>query len=366
MHPLPARPYELTGYQMINEVEIRNFRLFEHLTVSDCRRVNVIVGDNGAGKTTLLEAIFLALGSSTELGARYRTFRGLAGSFNGPARRIEEAIWRDYFYMGEWLKREIFIETKGSGEESRSVRVTHAPSQLFIPLTSAGSVVPEEATSAPLRFIWRDSSNHEHAATPTVSLAGIKFEGTEEDLPDFFYFATGTAIGSIENAARFSELSQSGKLHSFVEMFTTEYPIIKDLSLEVVAGAPIIFATLKDNNFRLPVANVSGGINRMIGVMLGIASRPKSVVLVDEVDEGIYYKHQTAIWRGLLSLVKQNDSQLFTTTHNEEWLESLTEAAGKDVDDIAIWRIEQEKQKPVLHQLKGKRALLGIRSGGVR
>jgi predicted ATPase len=59
------------AHQMISEIEIENFKCFEHLKISDCKRINVIVGDNGAGKTALLEGIFLALGMTSELPIRY-------------------------------------------------------------------------------------------------------------------------------------------------------------------------------------------------------------------------------------------------------------------------------------------------------
>ena len=61
-----------TGGLMIKEIDIRNYKCFEHLKIQDCRRVNVIVGDNGSGKTALLEAMFMALGSTSEMVLRFR------------------------------------------------------------------------------------------------------------------------------------------------------------------------------------------------------------------------------------------------------------------------------------------------------
>ncbi len=366
MDPSLALPSLPTGYQMIREVEIRNSRVFEQQSLSDCRRVNIFVGDNGTGKTTILEAIFLALGSSTELSARYRTQRGFGGLVAGTPKRVEEAIWRDFFFLGEWQKREIFIETKGDGEDSRSLTITRKPSQLFMPLTEQIGLDVQESISAPVTFVWRDHLRREYSVTPKITNSGIEFKSTEEDLPDFFYFSAGAQTSATENAGRFSELSQVGKLDSFVKMFTNEYPIIKDLRLEVVAGSPVIFATLRDLDFRLALANVSGGINRIMGVMLGIASRSNSVVLVDEVDDGLYYKHHGGLWRALLSLIRENNSQIFATTHNEEWLSALYEAAGKNVDDIAFWRIERIRAKSRLSQFSGKQMVGAIKVGEVR
>src|SRR5437870_11860824 len=92
------------GYHMIRSIDIHNFRCFKHLQLQNCRRFNVIVGDNGVGKTALLEAIFLALGSSPHIALRYRQQRGIDGRFGGSRFAIEEAMWRDLFYSGEWDK----------------------------------------------------------------------------------------------------------------------------------------------------------------------------------------------------------------------------------------------------------------------
>src|SRR5712691_3450606 len=44
---------------ILNSLEIRNFRAFEHLQIERLGRVNLIVGKNNVGKTSLLEAIQL-------------------------------------------------------------------------------------------------------------------------------------------------------------------------------------------------------------------------------------------------------------------------------------------------------------------
>src|SRR5882672_9233137 len=90
------------GFLMIRSIDVRNFRCFKHLIINSCHRFNVIVGDNGAGKTALVEAIFLALGSHPSLGLRYRQMRGLDSQFGGTINAIEDAMWRDLFYMQDW------------------------------------------------------------------------------------------------------------------------------------------------------------------------------------------------------------------------------------------------------------------------
>jgi AAA15 family ATPase/GTPase len=44
---------------LLNSLEIKNFRAFEHLKIERLGRVNLIVGRNSIGKTALLEALWV-------------------------------------------------------------------------------------------------------------------------------------------------------------------------------------------------------------------------------------------------------------------------------------------------------------------
>lgn len=130
----------LKGDLMIHSVEIQNFRCFENLMVTQCGRINVAVGDNGSGKTALLEAIFLALGATTDLPLCYRQQRGLEGLFSGSTHAIEEAIFGDLFYDRDYT-RIISIVLRGSGEDNRSIHISRGPSKTVLPLEDRASSV---------------------------------------------------------------------------------------------------------------------------------------------------------------------------------------------------------------------------------
>lgn len=131
-----------------------------------------------------------------------------------------------------------------------------------------------------------------------------------------------------------------------------------------MGGTPVIYATVKNIPEKVPLNEMSGAINRMVGVLLAIASYPRSVVLVDEAENGVYYKHHEAYWRNLLSFARTHDSQLFISTHSEEFLEALVNAAGNDNSDIALWRIEHSEQAPIVRQFSGETLKAGIEEGG--
>src|SRR2546423_15211557 len=84
------------GSEMIDSIEIRNFRSFSQATISGCRRLNLIVGDNGRGKSALLESVFVASGPSPETALRTRAWRGMtSGVLLRTGDEIEDAVCSD-------------------------------------------------------------------------------------------------------------------------------------------------------------------------------------------------------------------------------------------------------------------------------
>jgi ABC-type lipoprotein export system ATPase subunit len=352
--------YCCTGSSMINDVQILNYKCFERLTISGCRRLNVIVGDNGSGKTSLLEAMFLALGSTSELILRFRQLRGLESQFRGSTRTVENAIIQDYFYRLEG-NRTISVILTGTGPETRSVTITRGPGQTVLPLDDS---TQSESTGA-ISFRWQDATGFTRVASPKISSAGVQFPETGEDLPDFFFFVSNMTYSSVENADRFSQMSRAKRQRQFVELFSAEYPWIEDLSIESVAGSPAIYASLRGLPDKIFLGNVSGGLNRIVTFLLAIASRPRSVILIDEIENGLYYRHHAKMCSALLSFARSYDSQLFLTTHSEEWLKALVVAAEGNFDDIALWRVERnEATQPEVYQFEGDDLSATIELGG--
>jgi AAA15 family ATPase/GTPase len=335
---------------MINDIEIRNYKCFEHLSIKGCRRINVIVGDNGSGKTALLEAIFLGLGMTSELVPRFRAQRGLDSAFRATPQRIADALFNDLFY-GMNLQNAISIVLTGSGIEARSLQIAR------------------HTDGAPITFRWTDSKGLEHKIVPQISPTG-NFPDTGEEFPDFFLFASNQTQPSTENAERFSDLSRAKRQRAYVDVFSKEYSWIEDLDIEVLAGAPAIYASIYGLADKLSLPNVSGGINRFSTVLGAIASRRQSIVLVDEMENGLYYKHYQNYWKSLITFSRQCNSQFFTTTHSEEWLKALAAVTQLDnlpPSDISLWRLENDRSNhPVIRQFEGEQMMAGIAAGGVR
>ena len=352
------------GFHMIRSIDIKNFRCYKHLHIDDCKRINVIVGDNGTGKTALLEAIFMGLSASTELAVRLRQQRGLDGIFNANQRVIENAIFSDYFYNND-TSNPIVIALDGDGQDNRTLTISRGRSETFLPFPKgAASTTPmmDEIVTSPFTFVWRDAQGDERKASPSIKASGMQLPSTGEDLPDFFMIPATAMISSVEIAGRFSELSKAGKQKKFIQIFTKEYNWLDDLAIEVTAGSPALYAKLKESPHKIPLANLSSGINRVVGILLIIAARSRSVVLIDEIESGIYYAHQRQLWRNVLEFVREYESQLFITTHSKETLEALVSVLGKKTKDVALWRHERDEDGKInLLPFMGETLVAGIK-----
>ncbi len=346
---------------MINSIEIENFRCYESIRVERCSLVNVIVGDSGSGKTSLLEAIFLPLAPTTEIAVRFRQQRGLDAAFSGDARSIEDGIFGDIFHNRD-MSKAVRIQLSANGQDDRSLTIARGGQQMaFFPLV-VGAV--SQGESLPITFTWKDSHNQIRSLVPQIGANGLQFPSTGESIPDFYYFASNYPVGSSETAMRFSKLSRKNEDKRFVELLGKEFEWIKGLSIEISGGSASIHATVAFVPEKIPLPNVSGSFNRIVSILVAMASQRNGVVLIDEMENGVYYKHHEGTWRLLLLFAREFNCQIFTTTHSQEWLKALVSASGDRSGDISLWRVErQEDREPHIYQFSGDDLRDGIEYG---
>ena len=348
----------LLGFDMIREIKISNFRCFKKITVPDCKNVNIIVGDNGTGKTALVEAIFLALSGSPQVALRIRQQRGLEGAFQGSTANFDQALWGGFFYSGD-LSKAISIELSGDGPENRSLRMFKGAGENLIPLDSDS----EGSARRNVTFEWKDVSGKVHSYTPRIKGKDLVMPDSEEELPDFFLYAASYYGSSQENADRFSELSKEGAHTAFLDTFKAVYKWIEDIGIETLGGVPVLHAKVKGLKRKIPLNDISGGINRAIAIQLAISSRRQSVVCVDEVENGIYYAHMESFVKALLKSATAYNCQMFLTTHSAEWLQAFIKASKDHQLSTALWRIEKDEQQPTIRQFTGQDLALGLEFG---
>ncbi len=71
----------------------------------------------------------------------------------------------------------------------------------------------------------------------------------------------------------------------------------------------------------------------MFGIALALVCSRDGFVLIDEVENGIHHAAEYEFWRMVLTTAKQNNVQVFATTHGWDCVVRFAQAA-KEIDDV--------------------------------
>ena len=63
------------------------------------------------------------------------------------------------------------------------------------------------------------------------------------------------------------------------------------------------------------------GAKKLFRILVQIILQKNGKVLIDEIDAGIHYSHFSDFWKILLQVAKDNNVQIFATTHNIECIQ---------------------------------------------
>lgn len=323
---------------MIESLSISNFRGFDTLEIHGLGRINVLVGQNSSGKTALLEAIFLASGGSPELALRVQAQRGLSQMIQITVDRGSyESLWK-YLFRSLDQSKTISINLVGTPSNTRSLTIAYEDKESALLPFGKGAV--ESPFIVPIRFAWRDFKGDISEAQPAITKAGLEMGGTGETIP-ISLFSSSMAMNAAENASRFSELDQQGKSGIVVDALKKEFPYIEKISIQVVSGVPTLHATVSFSQMQIPLGLLSGGINKLTGILLAVALKSHGIVLIDEIENGLHYDHLRTIWSSLLHICKEQNTQIFASTHSQECLNAALETIRGNEDDFALIRTER-------------------------
>jgi len=337
------------GYPMIEELQIKNFRCFEEVSLSGLKRVNIVVGENASGKTALLEGIFLAAADGPGIVLRYRGQRGTEEVTITLTRTAFEDLWRDLFFNFD-QERTIFVSLQGSRHMTRSVVVAYSREEsLTLPL---GQHPVEAVGIRPIDFKYRTVDGTVYTIRPEITEKGLTFGGLTPSLGGS-YFAANIRPGR-ETAIRFSNLSKDGKEGVVIQAIQQKYPFIESLSVEAEGDQLVLHAKVQGVARKMPIGLVSGGVGKLANILIGIMSNPRGVVLVDEIENGLYYSKFTDIVATLYDFAREHETQLFLSTHSMELLEAVLPFVENHEEDFTLVRTERENGKCAARLFKGQ------------
>ena len=336
---------EIDGYFMIDSINITNFRGFPSLEVPNLKKVNLLVGKNSSGKSSFLEAIFLASGSLAAHSVfTLRATRRMGNLIMRPTdAQTYRGLWEDLFF--DFKDKRISIKMSGNpNSDSRRLSIEYTRSQaqeLPFGKESASSMNLEQITAMPqIEFKWKREGYPEITSQPKFTNTGLETDAKEVSFFPCIWYSPGAIESPDENPKRFSELDKrgDGKLDLIQAAICHEFPFIKNLSIQYHAGLPMMFAELDNRPRKMPVALLSDGINRLLGICISLGYFAGGTMLIDQFEDGFHHSLLPSIWNSIYKLAMEFKVQLFASTHSKECMDAMLPVIKGHEEDFCLLR----------------------------
>jgi hypothetical protein len=356
---------------MIESLQIENFRCFKTLELSGLRRVNVVVGQNASGKTAFLEALRIGLAGTPLILPWINNLRGLQMILpQNPTQEQFAALWVNLFYDFNDSEK-ILIETQdsqGSQSHGTMLKIFYDPTKAITTQPSL-IVVPgfftAPTTITPLALDRTDISGKKSLLLATINPQGGLHLETGPELKRSNAFFGNTMFGAaFENATWLSDLSIAKRSQDILEALQKHFPYVRNLSTEIILGANAVYADVPSLSRKINVVLVSAGMNRLLTFILAVVTFAKGVVLIDEIENGIFHDQLGRVWDTLVSLAIQHDTQLFISTHSDECLKAAVPVIKENPNDFCLLRTDKKNAQSDVQIFSGTKLEAALEKGG--
>lgn len=318
---------------MLRDLTIKNYRCFKEFSIDGLARVNLIVGQNNSGKTSFLEAVYLLVNQGNPralielLDSRGEYSIDLSSSSSFGLTYYDVAhIFHGHDPRPATAELEVAIGTLSNPQLSVNIFVTGNPNVYTLSAMTSRTEVP----SLELRLLYNGKqsipldllADYSHPSNRRFSrvrevVGPFRFVGI--DVGDFDYLS---AVG--EDIAADPE-----KEKLLVEALQLLAPTVEDIRFTSRRTASGAIVKLEGQSQRIPISSMGEGMRRILSLTMSAISSQDGVLLVDEIDTGLYHGVQSDVWRLLLDIAQRLNLQIFATTHSWDCVVAFQEALSQ-------------------------------------
>jgi predicted ATP-dependent endonuclease of OLD family len=345
---------------LLDSLEIKGYRCFEHLTIEKLGRVNLIVGKNNVGKTALLEALWIYANpddpeilrkivfdrnettisenmsheSLKEYGVAYRNL-----FFNRPPLPHRNQGKRDspYFFISQVTNNTDYLEEKFLNLDEITDRVEQAKTfdELFV-----------EAASSKTTFV-----HYQHSfdfGSPQVSF----FPRKNRDIANLFVSSSGI---NIDKQVEFWDSITLTPLED--DVINALHILLPELKRIDFIGYPsgsknrVPIVRVSNEKERVPLKSFGEGMSRLLGISMALVQCQNGMLFIDEIENGLHYSVLLNVWRLIFKTARDLNVQVFAATHSSDCVSAFQRAAEEDkkADGMLIRLVRKgDKIKAVL------------------
>jgi len=351
---------------MLDSLDIKNYRNLKELKINSLGRVNLITGKNNTGKSTLLEAIAI-YATKGDLPLIYQLLEERGENFKQSSRPNEAP--KNPTVSNIKTFSSLFTNRVIGFEREHAISIDGIENTLFGNEKSSDKAVS-------LRFInYFDEIQRDNQGVITSRKRNILENEPDKQLVNYkvgveigdgnglyvfpmdenrSYRFSLKGLGNTENfqfiRTRNIDREINGKLWDKIILTEKEKYVIEALKIIEPTTERIAFieenprerttvVKLANTDTVLPLRSMGDGINRVLTIILALVNADNGFLLIDEFENGLHYTVQEQLWKVIFNLAQKLNVQVFVTTHSEDCIagfESILNSSNNTLEGKLI------------------------------
>jgi hypothetical protein len=322
------------GTLMITSLKLENFRLFTGLEIAPLKPINLFAGANNTGKTCILEALYLLFGGHEQLTQLPSAFRSTLSTPSQPNFSDDFATFCQALFYDRQTQVPAFFYARTEPDKVLICRVEGAQDNLMRLFYEQRG--PTLAAT--------DFSNVGSPPLFSISDHGHSTYGTNPFAKKFIVLSTRldhpTRDAELYNQVALSE----GGEEKLLQLLREIDPRLQRLRYAKPPGTsqPLVYASFTGLKNALSMTQTGQGFSKLFSLFCQMLVAKAEVLLIDEIENGLYYETMPQIWKGIATLAASEKIQVFATTHSRECLIAAHETMkARPSYDFALHRLQR-------------------------
>jgi AAA15 family ATPase/GTPase len=331
---------------MIKSFEINNFRGFHTTKGNGFGRVNLFGGKNNAGKTTLLEALLLMAEPSNQSIVRLLGFRNTSVEY---IKAVPEKSWENFFYQQQKITPITFkfvddlnkeYEAKLRCDEiiDNSINLTQQDTENGS-LSDFNSIISDREGKKSVIHIEASYANKQINSSFIIATEkGITAKSTNFSIIKSHFIPSSAKLAGKALAQEFDKSALSeNKSDILLKAFQLIDNSIKNVRTYSIGEGTLYLS--REKELPMPISLFGDAMNKVADFILRIINNPNSIILIDEIENGIHHENHRNLWKMLFDLCNEYKVQLFTTSHSAEMIEAFKDVVKENNFDGNYFKV---------------------------
>jgi AAA15 family ATPase/GTPase len=296
----------------IKNIEIKNYKCFDNFKAEGFGRVNLIGGKNNVGKTAFMEALCINVYAEDE-DTFYTTIMYVT--------YVREKL--EYINKLFALKDDIaFFE---------NIKVYSA-------ITDINDIEYELIHQQGIK-------EYKFKINKYLNIIKSQDFSYTRKLKTSILFVDGKGFTNKHLKKIYSEVQRADMedvLNKFIKEFDNNIEKFK-----IVDDSPE--CKLKNLNNYIKLSELGDGLRSYISIISALYACKNSYLFLDEIENGIHYTNLDKLWEIILTISKEQNVQVFATTHSKECIESYARVAKRLEDkEITFTKLTKLKDNSIV------------------